>query len=188
MDRSVNDSSVLVSFINDFVRVLEARGIKYALVSGFVAIAHGRSRGTEDIDVIVEKLSANEFESLFGALASAGFECIQGGKPGELYADYLAENSSLRFVRAGEFVPEMELKLSKDALDEKQLAERTKLPLTGLPFYFSTIETNIAFKEELLKSPKDIADSRHLRTVYEGEVDEGKVGRIKTLIRKYRIR
>lgn len=89
--------------------------------------------------------------------------------PKELYEDYLNENLAVRHVLEGRFVPEMELKLAKDALDEKQLRERTLLPLTGVPYYFSTIETNIAFKEELLKSPKDREDARQLREVYGNE-------------------
>lgn len=188
MERQVSTPNVLVEFIKDFIKVADGLGVKYALVSGIVAILHGRSRGTEDVDLIVERLDRDAFARLHERLDSAGFECIQGNHAGDLYRNYLAENLGIRYVRKGSFVPDMELKLSKDALDEKQLRERTRLPLTGVPFYFSTIETNIAFKEELLKSPKDLEDARHLRAVYADRIEEKKVAELKRLIREYRLR
>lgn len=47
----------------------------------------------------------------------------------------------------------MEVKFAKDKLDEEQINARVKLPLTGLDVYFSTVESNIAFKEEYLSGP-----------------------------------
>jgi succinate dehydrogenase flavin-adding protein (antitoxin of CptAB toxin-antitoxin module) len=186
MDLAVSDKNILIKFIKDFVRVIDASNVKYIIVSGFVAIAHGRSRGTEDIDMIIEKLSEKEFSELHENLLNNGFECLQEDEAEEIY-EYLDDNTSVRYVRKGEFLPEMELKFAKDKLDEYQLENRVKLPLTNMDFYFSSIENNIAFKEELLKSPKDIADAKHLRIIYENEIDEEEVKRIKELIDKYRL-
>lgn len=187
MERRVKDKNILNKFVSDFIKVVEKNKLKYIIVSGFVAISHGRSRGTEDIDLIIEKLSLQKFEKFHDNLVKAGFECIQGNIAKDLLFDYLLENTAIRYIRKGLFVPEMELKFAKDELDEKQLKERTKLPLTGLPFYFSSVETNIAFKEELLKSPKDIEDARHLRVLYSDKLDEAKISEIKKLIIKYRL-
>jgi len=186
MDIMVSDKNVLVSFIKDFICALDKLKIKYIIVSGFVAISHGRSRGTEDIDMIIEKISKEQFVELNNDLDKNGFEALQGENGEELFEDYLEDNLSLRYVRKGEFLPEMELKIAKDELDEDQIANRTKLPLTGLDFYFSTIETNLAFKEELLKSPKDLEDAKHLRIVYGEKINEEEVKRIKELIIKCR--
>jgi len=41
--------------------------------------------------------------------------------------------------------------------------------------FFSTIETNIAFKEELLKSPKDLEGARPLRIIFLKKPDKGKI-------------
>ena len=54
-------------------------------------------------------------------------------------------------------------------------------------FYFSSIETNIAFKEELLKSPKDLTDAKHLRIIYEDKLNEEEIKKIKVLINTYRL-
>ncbi|MDF1557219.1 MAG: hypothetical protein P1P80_03430 [ANME-2 cluster archaeon] len=58
------------------------------------------------------------------------------------------------------------------------------MPLTGLDFYFSSIEMNIAFKEGLLKSEKDLEDARHLRIIYSDTFDENEIRKIKAEIRR----
>ena len=81
----------------------------------------------------------------------------------------------------------MEIKFSKDILDELQIKKRKKIPLTGLDIWFSSIEMNIAFKEELLKSEKDLKDAEHLRKVFSESIKEKEVEGIKTLIRNLRL-
>ncbi|PIN77017.1 hypothetical protein COV15_03430 [Candidatus Woesearchaeota archaeon CG10_big_fil_rev_8_21_14_0_10_34_12] len=187
MERKVEDKTILDKFLEDFVNVVE-KHCKYIVVSGFVAIAHGRSRGTEDIDMIIEKLEKKQFILLHNDLIKARFECIQSENPEIIYEDYLIKNTSVRYIRKGEFLPEMELKFTKDELDDLQIKERIKLPFTGLDVWFSSIEMNIAFKEEYLKSDKDIEDAKHLRIIYGKEIDENKIKRIKDKINKLRMK
>ncbi|MFH1834588.1 MAG: hypothetical protein ABH851_00200, partial [Methanobacteriota archaeon] len=71
-------------------------------------------------------------------------------------------------------------------LDDYQLEKRVRLPLTGTDFYFSTVEANIAFKEEYLKSDKDLEDAQHLRIIYSEKIDEKEVEKIKKMIRRFR--
>ena len=66
----------------------------------------------------------------------------------------------------------MEIKFAKDMLDNIQLQTKEKIPLTGLDVWFSSIAMNIAFKEEYLKSDKDMEDARHLRMVYSDKINE----------------
>lgn len=183
MGRETDDRTILDKFAEDFVKVVEPYA-KYIIVSGFVAIAHGRSRGTEDIDMIIERIKKEDFIKLHHDLEVAGFECIQSKNPELIFEDYLRQNLSVRYVRKRSNIPEMELKFAKDALDDYQIKTRKKLPLTGLDFYFSSIEMNLAFKEELLKSPKDIEDARHLRIIYADVIDENEVIKIKKEIKR----
>jgi len=46
---------------------------------------------------------------------------------------------------------------------------------------------NVAFKEEYLKSDKDIEDAKHLRVIFRELVDENEVQKIKRLIRELRL-
>jgi hypothetical protein len=188
MKREISDRTILDEFTEDFCKIVEDH-CKYIICSGFVAIAHGRTRGTEDIDMITEKLNSERFQKLHQDLINTGFICIQSNDPEGIYQDYLIKGDSIRYVRneEGFFPPEMELKFVKDELDEEQLIERVKLPLTHLDIYFASIESNIAFKEEYLKSEKDLEDARHLRIIYEEEIDENKIKEIKEKIKGMRL-
>lgn len=186
MSREVKERTILDSFAEDFVDVVEKHA-KYVIVSGFVAIAHGRSRGTEDVDIIIEKIGKDRFVKMHDDLLLAGFECMQSEDPEVIYDDYLKDKTSVRYVRKGHFIPEMELKLAKDELDDYQIQTRKKLPLTGLNLFFSSIEMNIAFKEELLRSEKDLDDAKHLRIIYSDALNENEIRKIKAEIRRLRL-
>jgi len=138
--------------------------------------------------MIIERLSEKDFVILHNDLVKNGFVCMQSDDSAIVH-DYLKEGMSVRYVVASEgfFPPEMEIKFSKDELDKEQLESRMKLELTGLDVYFSSIEGNIAFKEELLKSEKDMEDAKHLRIIYEGKFDEKKINLIKEKIRRLRL-
>ncbi|MBI2499238.1 hypothetical protein HYV88_03270 [Candidatus Woesearchaeota archaeon] len=186
MDRRVSELSILEKFVNNFVSIVE-KHCKYVVVSGFVAIAHGRTRGTEDIDIIIERLDELKFYKLHNDLLKKGFVCVQADDA-KTVCDYLKDNLSVRYIKKGTFVPEMEVKFTKDSLDEYQIQTRKKLPLSGLDIYFSTIEMNIASKEELLKSEKDMEDAKHLREVYSDEIDENEINKIKKEIKRLRLK
>lgn len=189
MKREIDNRTILDKFAEKFCNIVEKHA-KYIVCSGFVAIAHGRARGTEDIDMIIEKISKEKFLNLHKDLLKKGFICIQGDNSENIYDDYLKRGASIRYVENNEgfFPPEMEVKLAKDSLDEEQLKERIKMPLTDLDIYFSPVEWNIAFKEELLKSEKDMEDAKHLRIIYSLDINEQKIKDIKNKIRKIRLK
>ena len=187
MKREIDDKTILDKFAEDFTKIVE-KHCKYIIVSGFVAIAHGRSRGTEDIDMIIERISKFKFIDLHIDLEKADFECMQSADPNVIYDRYLSDSTSVRYTRKGEFLPEMEIKLAKDELDEYQLKTIQKFPFTGLDVYFSSIEMNIAFKEELLKSDKDMEDAKHLRIIYKEKINEKEIENIKKKIKILRLR
>lgn len=186
MKREVDDKTILDKFTEEFCSIVEAH-CKYFICSGFSAIASGRSRGTEDIDMVIENLSKENFFKFHYDLIEKGFECIQSNKVEDVW-NYLNDELSVRYVKKGEYLPEMEIHFAKDYLDEIQLNQRVKMPFTKLNIYFAPLEGNIAFKEELLKSDKDIEDARHLRIIYKGEFDENKINKFKELIKKLRLK
>ena len=187
-NRNVDDKTILDKFTENFCNIVENHA-EYIICSGFVSIAHGRARGTEDVDMIVERLSKDKFVALHNDLKKEGFICIQSDNPKIIYEEYLNNGESVRYVyeSIGFFPQEMEVKFAKDDLDKNQIKERVKFPLTGLNVYFSSIESNVAFKEELLKSEKDLEDARHLRRIYKETLKEGKINEIKENIKKYRL-
>lgn len=185
MEREVKNLNILSQFCEDFCRIIN-KHCTYVVVSGFVAIASGRTRGTEDIDLIMERVDFNRFKTIFEDLKQSGFVCMQSADVKEIY-DYLTENLSVRFTRKNKPLPEMEVKFAKDELDNYQLNTKVKLKLTGLGVWFSNINVNLAFKEELLKSPKDLEDAKHLRIVYSELVNEKEINEIKKMIKRLRL-
>jgi len=185
MERKIEDKNILDDFTEQFCDVV-GRRTEYMIVSGFAAISSGRTRGTEDIDMITEELNEKDFIGLHNDLLENGFECMQSSVAGEIYNNYLKRGDSVRYTWKGKFLPEMELHFAKDKVDYYQLKKRIKMGLTGLDVYFAPIEGNIAFKEEWLGSEKDIEDARHLRIVYSDEIDEGEIETIKKMIRRFR--
>src|SRR3989338_6932800 len=101
MDRNIYDKTILDEFAEEFARIVD-KHCKYIIVSGFVAIAHGRSRGTEDIDMIIEKLTKEKFVLLHEDLEKSGFECMQSLNPAVIYDDYLSKRDSVRYTRKNE--------------------------------------------------------------------------------------
>jgi hypothetical protein len=183
--RAVGERNILDDFCIGFCSVVE-KHCKYIVVSGFVAISSGRSRATEDIDMIIEKLSLESFSKLHDDLIKHGFVCMQSDSAKEIFS-YLKDKTSVRYTLADHPLPEMEIKFVKDELDDYQLKTKVKLPLTGLDIWFSSIDVNVAFKEELLKSDKDLKDAIHLRSVYPELVDESEIKHLKSMIRRLRL-
>jgi len=183
--RGIREKNILDEFCIKFCKVLEKQ-CRYIVVSGFVAISSGRSRATEDIDIVIEKLDFRAFKELHNDLLKKSFVCMQSDSAEEIY-DYLIDNTSVRYTLKDKPLPEAELKFAKDKIDQIQLESRVKLPLTGLDIWFSSINMNLAFKEELLKSDKDVKDAEHLRKIYPELVNEDEINKIKLMIRKLRL-
>ncbi|MGK0232652.1 MAG: hypothetical protein ACI9P9_000746 [Patescibacteria group bacterium] len=182
--REISDQNILNKFTIDFCNTMEDIGIKYIKVSGFVAISHGRSRGTEDINIMIEKLSFETFLRMHAALAKNNFECLYPKDTKNIFNELELHRSNIRYTKIGEELPNMEVKFTKDTLDEKQLETRIKLPFTDLDIYFPKIEEAIAFKEEYLKSDKDMEDAKYLRIIYKKTLDENYIENYKKLINK----
>src|SRR3989338_5433279 len=129
MDRRISDRNILDEFCINFCKILE-KHCKYIVVSGFVAISSGRTRGTEDIDVIIEKLPLERFIILHNDLIKNGFVCMQTEDVKSIYKDYLDDNLSVRYTFKDMMLPEMEVKFAKDELDNYQLKKRIKRNLS----------------------------------------------------------
>lgn len=184
--REVPDINILNKFAEDFCEVVN-KYAKYVVVSGFVAISHGRSRGTEDIDIIIEELPFDKFEKMHNDLICKGFECIFPLDIKEIYR-YLESKINVRYTWKKMELPNMEVKFAKDEIDRMQLETRKKIEFTDVDVYFPKIEEAIAFKEEFLGSNKDIEDAKHLRIIYMNRLDEKYISEFKKLIKEVKLK
>ena len=88
----------LDKFAIDFASILNNIKVPNVLVSGYVSILFGRSRSSEDIDIIVSKLTFDQFEKLW-KLLMRDFECISSSSPKTAYFDYLLTGHAIRFAK-----------------------------------------------------------------------------------------
>ena len=159
----------LDGFVIDFSAVLTKLNLKYVIVSGYVSILFGRSRSSEDVDIILEKISISEFRMLWQKLQRE-FECIITEDSDTAYNEYLLTGHAIRFSRKGAFVPNIEIKFPKIDLDRWTIDNRKEVILNGNTLLISPLELQIPFKL-FLGSEKDIEDARHLYRLFKNHLN-----------------
>ena len=139
--------TLLDHFVLDFIRILES-GTPYVIVSGYVAILFGRSRGTEDVDILVPRMEKDRFLQLHAALAEEGYEFLNAEDAEGLY-DMLKQGMRIRAAKKDQFIPNMELKFLKDAVDQEVFHGRIEVEFDGKKIFISPIDIQIAYKLRL---------------------------------------
>ena len=161
--------SDLDKFVVDFTSLLNKQKVGYVLVSGYVPILFGRSRSSEDVDLILEKLDSERFERLWKAICKK-FECVNVTDKDDACQNYLLTGHSVRFSDKGKFIPNMEVKFPKTELDEWTLKERKEVKVNNKTLYISPLELQIPYKL-FLGSEKDIEDAKYLHKLFKDKVD-----------------
>lgn len=168
LKKDLND---LDKFVIDFVKLLK---IKYVIVSGYVSILFGRTRGSEDVDILIEKLDKKRFVDFYKSVTKKEFYCLNTSKVNEAY-EYLETGHAIRFARINEAVPNMEIKFIKDRKDEYVLNNPIKVSINRLELNVAQIESQIVYKKYKLMSDKDIEDARHLEILFKDQIDKNKI-------------
>lgn len=169
LEKEEND---LDSFVFDFVNVLK-KYTDYIIISGFISILFGRSRGTEDVDIIIPKISKEKWITINKALLK-DFECMNTDNIKDIYS-YLSDGLSVRFVRKGQIIPNMEIKFAKKDIDYLSLKNKIKVLFNTQELFIGPIELQIAYKRKILKSSKDLEDAKHLEIVLKDLIDKEKI-------------
>lgn len=160
--------TLLDRFVFDFIGILEPL-TSYVIVSGYVAILFGRSRGTEDVDILIPPLEKEKFRELHNALLSAGYEFLNAEDASGLH-EMLTRKMGVRVAKREQFIPNIELKFFKDTVDRTVFDNRLEVTLPGARFFISPIEIQIAYKIHL-GSPKDIEDALFLFEIFRKHLD-----------------
>ena len=111
--------SELDNFVLDVAELIEKYS-QYVIVSGYVTILFGRSRGTEDVDFVIEKIPKEGFMKFCRDAQTSGFEFINPEDCSGLY-EMLKERLSIRMAREGEIIPNAEIKFPKDFFHQEAL-------------------------------------------------------------------
>ncbi|MBI2574361.1 hypothetical protein HYV82_00570 [Candidatus Woesearchaeota archaeon] len=161
LDRILNELDKLVI---SFIKILE-KHTEYVIVSGYVAILFGRSRTTEDVDIIIPELPKEKLASLFDELTKSGYWFLNSSKMDDVY-DLLTSKASARAAIDGEISPNFELKFEKTRTDRLALKNKLRVIMGENHLFTAPLELQILYKEKVLKSFKDLEDATHLRVVF----------------------
>ncbi len=174
----VKELNLLDMFVIDGVKVISKVFEEYVIVAGYVSILFGRSRTTEDIDVIIDPSQINliNMEKFYGALESSNYWVFNASSPSSAYK-MLREGLSIRVAKKPNVIPNFEIKVARKPLEFEALKNKIVVILNDAKIHISSIELNIAYKL-YLRSQKDIEDAVYLYCIFEDKLD-------KLLLNKY---
>jgi len=166
----------------EFITVLDSCDVDYVIVSGYVAILTGRSRATEDIDIVLERLSVEEMDRLVSTLKDQGYWGM--AMPLDEMYSMLSEGDRIRIAEEGEMFPNFETWFVSNDVEREALETALRVELNDSQIQISPIELQIAYKLRLAQQAgtldgKDFEDALHLYLTFEeqfkGEELEGYV-------------
>ena len=153
----------------EFSKILQTQKIKLVFVSGYIALLFGRSRISEYVDILVERLSFDDFMSLWKAL-DKDFYCHNTNDVKIAYDEYLNENLAIRFSKMDVVIPNIEFKWASTEQHTRALKDSLTVLLNGNTIIISSLEIQIAYKL-YLNSDKDIEDARYLFELFREKLD-----------------
>lgn len=159
IDKPLNDLDRLVLEVTEHLTALD---IEYAVISGYVAVLLGRSRATEDIDVIVERFDRSTAVDLADSLREAKF--WGPAMPLDDCYETLADDLPIRVARDGEHVPNVELKFASDEYDRAALRETVAVTIGDESLTIGSLELQIAYKLKM-GADRDYEDALYLHEV-----------------------
>lgn len=167
--------STLDEFVVDVTSILDDLDVRYVVVSGYVSILAGRSRSTEDVDTIIERLTASEIEQLVERLDEAGY--WGATTPLEDLHEMLSDDMRVRIAEEGRMTPNFELWFPRNEYDRRALEDPVVADVSGHELNISPPEQQIAYKL-FLGTDRDFEDALHLYTVFRGQLDTDALERL----------
>ena len=159
IDKPPSDLDRLILEVGD---ILDDVGIGYSVVSGYVAVLFGRSRATEDIDVITERFDEETADELTNRLQEAGY--WGSAMPLDDLHETLSDDLPVRIAEDGHRVPNVELKFVSDEYDRISLDNAISIRLGEEILRVGSLEFQIAYKLDM-GAQKDYEDALYLHEV-----------------------
>jgi hypothetical protein len=159
----------LDTFVFSFLSHL-GKNVEYVIISGYIPILFGRTRGTEDIDLFIEKISRKTFSKIYAELLSDDFYFLNPEDEQGLY-EMLLDKLAIRAAKNDTIIPNIELKFIKDDIDAYTMQHKKELVINKKhQLYISPFEVEIPYKL-YLGSEKDIADALYLFEIFKEHLD-----------------
>lgn len=156
IDREPNELDTLAI---EFSTLLDRLDIDHVFVAGYVAILAGRSRSTEDIDVILERCAEETISELASVLSREGF--WGASMPLDSLFDVLDSSSHAWVARDGDMNPRLDLLFPTDEYDRASLRGSIPAHIDDATVPIGPIELQIAYKLSL-EGRTDHEDAAHL--------------------------
>ncbi len=159
-----------------FAAQLNALRLPYAMVAGYPSILLGRSRTSEDIDVLASPLPLSKFVRLHRRLIRR-LECLAPGSAESLFAEYLdagAESTSVRYSWPSDAVPNVEFKFTSNAVHAHSVSQRIRVRANGHLIQIGPLGVQIGYKLSL-GGQKDLEDARWIYKLAKGHFDEQEI-------------
>lgn len=116
----------------------------YVIFSGYVSILLGRTRATEDIDLLIPRISKEEFANIWRKTHENNFWCINTLNIDEAFE--MLNEHAIRFAKKEEPIPNMNFKIIKTDLDKYSYENKIKVILNERFIFVSPLEMQIAYK------------------------------------------
>ena len=167
------DNKVLTEldkFVINFTNILN-KYCNYVIISGYIPILFGRTRGTEDVDVFIEHTDKKKFVNFYNNLIKNNYYFLNPENENGLY-EMLEEKLGIRAAIKDTIIPNIEMKFIKDDIDSFTLKNHVNVILNKkFNFFISPIEIEIPYKL-FLGSEKDIEDALYLWNIFQEKLDK----------------
>lgn len=161
VERSPND---LDSLAIGFHRILADLDIAHVFVSGYVAILAGRSRSTQDIDVLVEPLEKETVDRLVERLNEEGY--WGASMPLDSMYEMFTNRDLVWIAPEDDVIPHLEVKVVEDEFDRESLRNSITASIGDAHLPIGPLELQIAYKL-YLGDKTSFEDAVHLYTLLE---------------------
>ncbi len=177
LKRNITD---LDNFVFEMIKIIE-KHTKYVIISGYIAILFGRTRGTENVDMFIERIDFETFDKMFDNLIENDMWCINGSNKKTMFK-LLEDDLAIRFAKKDTVIPNFKIKFIKDMYSKYSLDNKIKVILDGEELYTSPLEMQIPYKLEL-GSEKDVEDALHLYVLFEKYLNMEKMKEISKMLK-----
>ena len=168
-------------FVIDFIDILNKNNVDYVVVSGYVSIVLGRTRASEDVDLLIPKMSFEKFFQFFQDLEKNNFECLNSYTIKDAFEMW--HEHAIRFGRIGMPIPNMEFKMITNEIQQDAFENRINLVMRDKLLYISPLELQIAYKLSIvskgnfeeISSDKDFEDAKHIYEYFKDKLNKEKL-------------
>ena len=157
-------------FVFDFLHVLD-KYCTYVIISSYLPIFFGRSRGTEDVDVFIDHIDEQTFIRFYNELVKENYYFLNPEDEHGLY-EMLTENLGIRVAKKESIIPNIEMKFTKDDIDRFTMENRMEVHVANTNrFFIAPLEVEIPYKL-YLGSEKDIEDAVYLWEIFQKYINK----------------